>query len=113
MANPLYDNIVTRVRKYDNFPRISRYQYCDTITDDEGDTYLETYTPIEFENNDDDKYHAVQSGEVNRLDLIAYKYYGNPLLYWVIAEASGITDPTNLPVGTLLRIPPKRLVYGL
>jgi nucleoid-associated protein YgaU len=48
--------------------------------------------------------HSVQLGD--RLDLIAAKYLGDPLLYWVICDANGALDPDALVAtpGTVLNI---------
>jgi nucleoid-associated protein YgaU len=40
-----------------------------------------------------------------RLDTIAYQYYGDGGLWWVIAAASNIGWWLQVPPGTLLRIP--------
>jgi hypothetical protein len=48
----------------------------------------------------------VQTSPADRLDLIAYKYYGSPGYYWILAEANGIGKGSmNIPVGMQLRIP--------
>jgi len=48
--------------------------------------------------------HTVQEGD--RLDLIAYQYYGDPLLYWEIADANNAMQPEELlRVGNRLLIP--------
>jgi nucleoid-associated protein YgaU len=41
-----------------------------------------------------------------RLDELAQRYYGDASMWREIANANGITDPTGLVAGTLLRIPP-------
>jgi nucleoid-associated protein YgaU len=48
--------------------------------------------------------HTVQQGD--RLDLIAAKYLGDPLLYWVLCDANGTLDPDTLVAtpGTVLNI---------
>lgn len=38
--------------------------------------------------------HAVQSQE--RPDLLAARYFGDPLLYWRIADANAVVDPNEL-----------------
>jgi len=38
--------------------------------------------------------HAVQSQE--RPDLLGARYYGDPLLYWRIADANAVVDPNEL-----------------
>ncbi len=63
-----------------------------------------------FEATDGDQFHSMISNE--RLDLIAYQYYGDQIerateLWWVIADANGIMNPLDLRnfVGKELRIP--------
>jgi len=46
----------------------------------------------------------VISQEGDRLDNLAYQYYGNPALWWFIARANGMVA-MNVPAGTLMRIP--------
>jgi hypothetical protein len=48
--------------------------------------------------------HEYIAGE--RLDEIAFRYYGNSALWRVIAAFNGIIDPNNIPPGQILRIPP-------
>jgi len=48
--------------------------------------------------------HSYLPGE--RLDQIAATYYKNPEFWWLIPEFNPqITDFTNIPVGTVLKIP--------
>ncbi len=43
----------------------------------------------------------------DRLDNLAAKYFGDPLLFWMIADANGATDPDELTsqVGRTIQIP--------
>ncbi len=50
--------------------------------------------------------HIVTSNEVNRLDLIAWKYYQNPELFWVIMAVNNILNPFEIKENTVLRILP-------
>lgn len=43
--------------------------------------------------------------ESERLDIIAGEVYGDGRLFWVIAAASEIAYPGQVPSGTILRIP--------
>ncbi|MGW1245219.1 hypothetical protein [Streptomyces bobili] len=51
--------------------------------------------------------HTVAEGD--RLDLLAQRYLGDPLAYWLIADANAALDPDDLidsrTVGTVLMIP--------
>jgi nucleoid-associated protein YgaU len=51
--------------------------------------------------------HTFTSEE--RLDLLAYKFYGNPEKFWLIADANPDMDPADLlEPGRQLLIPPDR-----
>jgi hypothetical protein len=52
-------------------------------------------------------WHTVKAGE--RLDILAYNYYRDPLKFWLIADANDEVDPEDLLVpGRRLLIPPDR-----
>ena len=54
--------------------------------------------------NDGDKYVATETGD--RLDTLAYQYYEDASLWWIIASANNIHNaPLGLVDGTILRIP--------
>ena len=42
--------------------------------------------------------------EGDRLDNLAFQFYGDPKLWWYIAKANHLTS-MNIPAGTSLRIP--------
>ena len=46
----------------------------------------------------------VISTEGDRLDNLAFQFYGDPSLWWYIAKANDLTA-INIPAGTSLRIP--------
>ena len=46
---------------------------------------------------------ALREGE--RLDHVAYQYYGDTRLWWIIAAASNIGWGLQCPPGTYIRIP--------
>lgn len=44
--------------------------------------------------------------ETDRLDIVAWKLYGNPAFWWKILDVNPeIIDPTSIAPGTQLRIP--------
>src|SRR5258708_6660351 len=55
------------------------------------------YTPVQG--------YVVVEGD--RLDNLAAKYLGDPLLFWMICDANGATDPDELTaqVGRTIKIP--------
>ena len=91
-----------------------RYKNCKILKDIETkEVLLSTREIVDIPSHPNDLYHRVKSNEVSRLDLLAHKYYSNPLLWWVIAQANDIYDPmTMLLPGTLLRIPSLEVLYG-
>lgn len=53
------------------------------------------------------KIHSYAAGE--RLDQLVrqqYGFYGHPSLWRLIASYNGISDPLNIPAGTILQFPP-------
>ena len=53
---------------------------------------------------DDDMYVASETGD--RLDTLAFQYYEDASLWWIIASANNIHNaPFGLKDGTILRIP--------
>lgn len=74
---------------------------------------LESHTIKEIPYREDDSYLKVTDVNENRLDKIAYEYYGSTKLWWVIAEASGILNPLDVPIDTILRIPTLSSLYLL
>jgi nucleoid-associated protein YgaU len=55
----------------------------------------------------DEKFHIVTKDDIHRLDLISWKYYSTPELWWVIAEVNNI-NPFELEEGQVLRILPSQ-----
>ena len=47
----------------------------------------------------------VMSKVGDRIDSLAYKFYGDVTLWWIIAKANGIKGKTALEPGIPLRIP--------
>jgi hypothetical protein len=94
--------------------KISRYQDSNVYDESySGDTVqaIDDNQKIVFISNED-KIHIVSAEEVGRLDLIAFKYYKNPLLWWIIAERNHIEDVLAIKKDTVLFIPPNSKLYG-
>ena len=89
----------------------SRYQFSKLYKDSKGRLYWGTREKVSFPPSDGDQYHKVLEAEARRIDLIAYKYYEDCALWWVIAEANDITCPLELKAGRVLRIPDIETVY--
>ena len=56
----------------------------------------------EIPERDSDIYVITQIGD--RLDSLAFDFYKNPHMWWVIAKANSLNQ-MNIPNGTSLRIP--------
>ena len=65
--------------------------------------YAPTYYPV-IEPKADDSY--IITGTEDRLDLIAYDFYGDATLWWVVAMVNNLPgDSLFPPQGFYLRIP--------
>ena len=83
---------------------MSRYQTIPQIKTDEGRTiYRQTYYP-EIEVKEDDVY--IITSYTDRLDLIAYDFWGSESFWWVVAMVNDLEcDSFFPPIGIQLRIP--------
>lgn len=81
----------------------SRYNWSVYYIDPKNGDFYGTRQPLNLRKHASDFFHVVS--DVDRIDLIAYKYYRDVKLWWVIAEFNNITNPLELHSGTVLRIP--------
>ena len=82
----------------------SRYQNNETKVTNDGRTVYRSKIYPQIPLRDDDIYVATETGD--RLDTLAYQYYENSSLWWIIASANNIHNaPFGLKDGTILRIP--------
>ena len=97
----------------EKYKYVSRYQKYRRIKDNnKNDIYLESINQDTIAKNDSDIYITINNTDIIRLDIIAYKYYGYSTYWWVIALANKIIDPFDIPLGTVLRIPPLSSMYA-
>ena len=82
----------------------SRYNFAALYRDKDGD-YFGTRQLIKLSPHPSDTFHQVTDADSKRIDLIAYKYYKDVRLWWVIADANDVLNPLELQVGSILRIP--------
>jgi hypothetical protein len=83
------------MKRYANIPIINRY--------DGKRVYLTTNYPIVHPSSMD---VLIVSNEADYLDTLAFKYYGDPTLWWVIAMVNNIgKGRLSITPGTVLRIP--------
>jgi hypothetical protein len=81
--------------RFDSFGKGKRY--------DGKQFYLTTLYPRVYPRLDD---VVIVSQETDRLDTIAFKFYKDASLWWVIAKANGLGQGSlEIPPGTYLRIP--------
>lgn len=95
-----------------DYRSVSRYSQYRRIKDnDENKIFLESINQDKIEEKDSDKYITVDSTNNNRLDIISYNNYGFSTYWWVLAIANNIIDPFDIPLGTIIRIPPLSSLY--
>tara|TARA_Y100000592_G_C5481565_1_gene325851 strand:- start:5281 stop:5547 length:267 start_codon:yes stop_codon:yes gene_type:complete len=78
-----------------------RYSKTKTLMKD-GVRYRGTAEYPKIEESDTDIFVITQYGD--RLDTIAFDFYGDPQQWWIIAKANGLTD-INIEQGSSLRVP--------
>ena len=96
-----------RISSLSRFVATPLYQLKDSLGISVDSYGFGVWNRIDIADRADDIVHQVQQQELGRLDLVANKYYADPLLWWVIADKNAILDPlTDMTTGQELRIPP-------
>ena len=80
----------------------SRYATCVLYVDGNVE-FLGSRPSIDTSPRADDTFHTIVEGD--RIDLIAHRYLGSTLLWWVVCDYNDIFFPLKLEAGTVLRIP--------
>ena len=83
----------------------SRYNWSVLYVDSKNGDFYGTRQPLRLREDETDLFHTVTDADSKRIDLIAWKYYRDVSLWWVIAEFNNIFNPLEIPTGTTLRIP--------
>jgi len=82
----------------------NRYQNNETQKLKDGREVYRTKIYPNIPLKDNDIYIVTQEGD--RLDTLAYQYYGDQSLWWIIATANNIHDASfAVEDGTILRVP--------
>lgn len=89
------------------YTKTSRYAKLRTIKKEGVDkSYHEVVNSTPLVDVSDCQLFRVTGTYINRLDLIAEKFYGDASLWWYIAKQNAIPDFDVVPVDTILQIPP-------
>jgi hypothetical protein len=82
----------------------SRYDSNKTKKIEDGRNVYRTKIYPNIPLKDSDIYIVTQTGD--RLDTLSYQFYGDQSLWWIIASANNIHDPSfSVDDGTVLRLP--------
>ncbi len=89
-----------------DFNHISRYKGLRQVVHNpqESDRFITLETPNPLITNARFRYYDVPATEENRLDLIAYKFFGSAQYSWVISYFNGIDDGFTVVEGQRLKI---------
>jgi hypothetical protein len=88
----------------------SRLRFVDLLTVDDVVFWDLAVLPEIPEQSDDLLY---QVRETDRIDRLATRFYGSPVLWWVIAVANDMEIlPTDLDAADFIRIPSPRFILG-
>lgn len=93
--------------------KCSRYGKLKRLVNEDGEAYIETPNRIHIKESTNDSFYSVELGYENRLDLISYKFYKTPFLYWAIASVNHLDNPFDVPAGVVLRIPDIASIQGI
>lgn len=83
----------------------SRYNWSVYYIDSKNGDFYGTRQPLRLPRHNSDMFHQVTEADRRRIDLIAWQYYRDVNLWWIIAEVNNIGNPLDIEPGTVLRIP--------
>lgn len=87
----------------------SRTRLCSGIIDDQGDLVLTDPEPFLYRELADNITHPIVQSDT--WQSIAYRYYGDALLWWVVVDFQAVYDPTiTLVPGERVVLPSLRTV---
>jgi hypothetical protein len=87
---------------------MERYTDIEILKTETGRRFRKTVKYPVIEPSFEDTY--IIGMESDRLDNLAWKYYKDPSLWWIIARANGIgKGDLSVPVGSQIRIPANTL----
>ena len=81
----------------------TRFKYTPTVLDEGVERFDGWEPPVLTVSGE--RLHVVTESDQMRPDLIAWKYYSDPALWWVIMHHNGVIDPYSLKPGDKLRVP--------
>jgi len=82
----------------------NRYENIEILRTELGKRYKKTIRYPKMEKTSEDKYIISIQGD--RLDNLAFKYYEDSRLWWILARANNLgKGDMEIPIGTQLRIP--------
>ena len=92
--------------------RDSTFTKTEVLRDSDDNVHFDMWEPpFEYRVQKGDKIHTVTAADAGRPDLIAYQYYGNVRMYWLICHFNKILHPINeLVPGKKLVIPSEAAV---
>jgi hypothetical protein len=91
-----------------NVPQRSRLRFSEFLEVD-GFEFFDFVDSPTIPDQPDDFLYQMKSSD--RLDTIAFRFYGDPIYWWVLAVANGLElIEAELNVGTILRVPAPRYV---
>ena len=100
-------NVMIRYLNPYNYTKPSRYSKLRTIKQDGIEkAYHEVVNATPLVDVSSCQLFKVTGLYINRLDLIADKFYGDASFWWYIAKQNGITNFEVVPADTVLQIPP-------
>lgn len=88
------------------FKKNTRYTNGQLSTNRAGQSFIVLRKPLNLEQGEEDTFVTINQELLQRPDLLSYRAYNIPDLWWVIFEYNKVSDPLfGLRLGQTLRIP--------
>ena len=100
MASVEYDDTVT-----DSTYNVKNGRYACGGTTEVSSRFVEWWERVEFSYDTSDTLYVLEEKYVGRPDLLAYSFYGDTRMKWMIMQYNDILDPDELVAGKMLLMP--------
>ena len=83
----------------------SRFRIGGELYKDDDGKDLVSYREVEIPASNEDTFYTIESGFVQRPDLISHKFYRRDDLAWIIMQANDFESLKDFSLGKTIRIP--------
>jgi len=85
----------------------------DILQETDGEVFYGSRDPVSLPTSPEDQVRALNMENLyGRLESLSFRFYRTVKLWWIFLESNDISDPFEMPLGRVIKIPAKASIYG-